>query len=72
MSFPNQRKEKVRGEKRFKPNFENKRDCPKTLKKLEKAGIRTIEDLKTADLDELARKAKISVKRLRKFVAQIP
>jgi len=44
---------------------------PKTLKKLEKAGIRTIEDLKNANLEELARKTKISVKRLKKFVAQI-
>ncbi|ADT85134.1 1,4-alpha-glucan branching protein [Thermococcus barophilus] len=44
----------------------------KTLKKLEKAGIRTLNDLKSADLEDLARRTKISVKRLKKFVSQIP
>lgn len=44
---------------------------PKTLKKLEKAGIKSIEDLKRADLDELAKKTKISKKRLEKFIKQL-
>lgn len=44
---------------------------PKTLAKLNKAGIKTPEDLLRADLGELARKTKISIKRLRKFVAQL-
>ncbi|AFL94754.1 glycogen branching enzyme [Thermococcus cleftensis] len=44
---------------------------PKTLAKLQRAGIHTIEDLKGADVEELARKTRISPKRLRKFLAQI-
>ncbi|MEO2152263.1 MAG: helix-hairpin-helix domain-containing protein, partial [Thermococcus sp.] len=44
---------------------------PKTLAKLNKAGIKTPEDLLNADLEELARKTRISIKRLRKFLAQI-
>ncbi len=44
---------------------------PKTLAKLRKAGVYTVEDLKGVDLEELARKTRISIKRLRKFVAQV-
>ncbi|NJE61755.1 1,4-alpha-glucan branching protein [Thermococcus sp. 21S7] len=44
---------------------------PKTLAKLRRAGIHSIEDLKGADLEELAKKTRISPKRLRKFLAQI-
>ncbi|WP_297512501.1 1,4-alpha-glucan branching protein domain-containing protein, partial [Thermococcus sp.] len=44
---------------------------PKTLAKLNKAGIKTPEDLLNTDLEELARKTRISIKRLRKFLAQI-
>ncbi len=44
---------------------------PKTLKRLEKAGVYTIEDLKRANLEELAVRSGISLKRLRKFRAQI-
>ena len=43
---------------------------PKTLAKLRRAGVYTIEDLKNADLEALARKTRISIKRLRKFVEQ--
>lgn len=44
---------------------------PKTLAKLNDAGVKTPEDLLKADLGELARKTRISIKRLRKFLAQI-
>ncbi|NJE47871.1 helix-hairpin-helix domain-containing protein, partial [Thermococcus sp. GR7] len=44
---------------------------PKTLKKLQTAGITSIEDLKKANPDEVAKKAGISPKILRKFIAQI-
>ena len=44
---------------------------PKTLAKLQRAGIHSIEDLKGADLEELARKTRISPKRLRRFLAQV-
>ena len=44
---------------------------PKTLAKLKSAGIETPQDLINADLEELSRKTKISLKRLRKFAAQI-
>ncbi|ASJ11917.1 1,4-alpha-glucan branching protein [Thermococcus thioreducens] len=44
---------------------------PKTLAKLQRAGVHTVEDLKNADIEELARKTRISPKRLRKFLAQI-
>ncbi|WP_461866550.1 1,4-alpha-glucan branching protein [Thermococcus sp.] len=44
---------------------------PKTLKKLKRAGVMTIDDLKKADLDELSKKTRISIKRLKKFVSQI-
>lgn len=44
---------------------------PKTLAKLQRAGVHSIEDLKGADLEELARKTRISPKRLRKFLAQV-
>uniref|UniRef100_UPI0026158371 1,4-alpha-glucan branching protein domain-containing protein n=1 Tax=Thermococcus sp. TaxID=35749 RepID=UPI0026158371 len=45
---------------------------PKTLAKLKGAGIESTDDLKRADLEELAKKTGISIKRLRKFVKQIP
>ncbi len=44
---------------------------PKTLAKLQRAGVHTVEDLRNADVEELARKTRISPKRLRKFLAQI-
>ncbi|WP_297498432.1 1,4-alpha-glucan branching protein [Thermococcus sp.] len=44
---------------------------PKTLEKLKRAEVHTIEDLKRADLEGLAKKTRISIKRLRKFVEQI-
>ncbi|MBP1911973.1 1,4-alpha-glucan branching protein [Thermococcus stetteri] len=44
---------------------------PKTLEKLRKAGVETVDDLRGANLEELARKTGISPKRLKKFVAQI-
>ena len=44
---------------------------PKTLEKLVGAGIKTPRDLLNADLEELARKTGISVKRLRRFVEQL-
>ncbi|WP_297091479.1 1,4-alpha-glucan branching protein [Thermococcus sp.] len=44
---------------------------PKTLAKLQRAGVHTVEDLRNADVEELARKTRISLKRLRKFLAQI-
>ncbi|ASJ00443.1 1,4-alpha-glucan branching protein [Thermococcus gorgonarius] len=44
---------------------------PKTLAKLRKAGVESVEDLRKADPEELARKTRISVKRIRKFIEQI-
>ncbi|ASJ02445.1 1,4-alpha-glucan branching protein [Thermococcus profundus] len=44
---------------------------PKTLAKLKRAGIQTVEDLKNADPEEIARKTKISAKRIRKFIEQV-
>ncbi len=44
---------------------------PKTLAKLKKAGIISIEDLRKADPDEVAKKTGISPKILRKFIAQV-
>jgi len=44
---------------------------PKTLAKLNAAGITTPADLLRANLEELARKTGISIKRLRKFVKQL-
>jgi len=44
---------------------------PKTLARLNRAGIKTPEDLLRADLEELARKSGISIKRLRRFVEQL-
>ncbi|CAD5243679.1 1,4-alpha-glucan branching protein [Thermococcus camini] len=44
---------------------------PKTLAKLQSAGIYTVEDLKNANLEGLARKTRISPKRLRRFLAQV-
>ena len=44
---------------------------PKTLAKLKRAGVHTIEDLRNSDVEELARKTRISVKRLRKFLMQV-
>ncbi|WP_148882708.1 1,4-alpha-glucan branching protein [Thermococcus aciditolerans] len=44
---------------------------PKTLAKLQRAGIHSVEDLKGAEIEELARKTRISPKKLRKFLAQI-
>ncbi|NJE06504.1 DUF1957 domain-containing protein [Thermococcus sp. M36] len=44
---------------------------PKTLARLRRAGVYTVTDLKNADLEELARRTRISLKRLRKFVEQI-
>ncbi|WP_010477539.1 1,4-alpha-glucan branching protein [Thermococcus zilligii] len=44
---------------------------PKTLAKLREAGIESVEDLRKADPEELARKTRISVKRIRKFIEQV-
>ncbi|WP_457741626.1 1,4-alpha-glucan branching protein domain-containing protein [Thermococcus sp.] len=44
---------------------------PKTLAKLKKAGVKTPDDLLRADLEKLAKKSGISIKRLKKFVEQL-
>lgn len=44
---------------------------PKTLAKLRKAGVESVDDLRKADPEELAKKTGISAKRIRKFIEQV-
>ncbi len=63
--------EKVSGTKTKSDLLSIKGIGPKTLAKLRRAGVYTVEDLKNADLEKLAMKTRISLKRLRKFVGQV-